>query len=187
MRKEILFGGFGGQGIVLASVVVARAASLYMGLHATQAQAYGAQARGGASKGEVVISDEPIDYPRTTNPDCLVLLSQEAYNTYMPYLREGGIAIIDVDLVPNRNKDLEKSKGAKVIEIPLTRITEDNFNTRMPMNMVAIGVLIGVTGCITLEAAEKAIKDVVPKSTVDMNLRALHLGVELSEKFVRNK
>ena len=89
VRREIRIAGFGGQGVILAGIVLGKAASLYDGLYAVQTQSYGPEARGGASRAEVVISDEEIDYPKVQSPDILVAMSHEALITYMHDLKRG--------------------------------------------------------------------------------------------------
>jgi 2-oxoglutarate ferredoxin oxidoreductase subunit gamma len=180
MRKEILFSGFGGQGVILASVILGRAAAVYEGLYAVQTQAYGPESRGGASKAEVVISDEPIDYPKTLHPDCAVFFSQEAYNKYLHAVKEGARIIVEEELVPHRDAEFEKKLN--VIALPLTEIAEETTGLSLTMNILTLGILTAWTGVVSREAIEKAVLDAVPKGTEEINLRALHKGFELGEK-----
>lgn len=180
MRKEVLFSGFGGQGVILASVILGRAAAVYENLYAVQSQAYGPESRGGASKAEVVISDEPIDYPKTLSPDYAVLFSQEAYNKYLHSVREGAKVIVEEELVPRR--DLEFEKKLDVLAFPLTEIAEETTGLSLTMNILTLGILTAWTGVVSREAVEKAVLDAVPRGTEEINLRALHRGFELGEK-----
>ncbi|MCD6373582.1 MAG: 2-oxoacid:ferredoxin oxidoreductase subunit gamma, partial [Thermococcus sp.] len=180
MRKEILFSGFGGQGVILASVILGRAAAVYENLYAVQTQAYGPESRGGASKAEVVISDEPIDYPKTLNPDCAVFFSQEAYNKYLRMVREGARIIVESDLVPHRDEEFEKK--LEVLSLPLTGIAEETTGLSLTMNILTLGVLTAWTEVVSRESIEKAVLDAVPKGTEEINLRALRKGFELGEK-----
>ncbi|ASJ16339.1 2-oxoglutarate ferredoxin oxidoreductase subunit gamma [Thermococcus chitonophagus] len=180
MRKEILIGGFGGQGVILASVILGRAAAVYEGLHAVQTQVYGPESRGGASRAEVVISDEPIDYPKAIKPDYAILLSQQAYDKYLPLVREGGLVIIEEDLIPHRNEELEK--GKEIHAYPLTKIAEETTGLSLTMNILTLGLFVGLTGIVKRESIEKAVLDAVPKGTEQINLKALHKGFELAEK-----
>ncbi|HDZ35517.1 MAG TPA: 2-oxoacid:ferredoxin oxidoreductase subunit gamma [Thermococcus sp.] len=180
MRKEILFSGFGGQGVILASVILGRAAAVYENLYAVQTQTYGPESRGGASKAEVVISDEPIDYPKALKPDCAVFFSQEAYNKYLRTVREGAKVIVESDLVPHRDEEFEKK--LKVYALPLTGIAEETTGLSLTMNILTLGVLTAWTEVVSREAIEKAVLDAVPKGTEEINLRALHKGFELGEK-----
>ena len=180
MRKEILFSGFGGQGVILASVILGRAAAVYEGLYAVQTQAYGPESRGGASKAEVVISDEPIDYPKTLNPDCAVFFSQEAYNKYLHTVRKGARIIVEEELVPHRDAEFER--GLEVVSLPLTEIAEETTGLSLTMNILTLGILTAWTSVVSREAIEKAVLDAVPKGTEEINLKALHKGFELGEK-----
>lgn len=180
MRKEVLIGGFGGQGVILASVILGRAATVYEGLYAVQTQAYGPESRGGASRAEVVISDEPVDYPKALNPEYALLLSQQAYEKYLPVAKEGGIVIVEKDLVPNRNEELEKK--FKVYALPLTEIAEETTGLSLTMNILTLGFLVKLTGIVSEEAIEKAVLDSIPKGTEHLNIRALKKGFELGEK-----
>jgi len=180
MRKEVLFSGFGGQGVILASVILGRAAAVYENLYAVQTQSYGPESRGGASRAEVVISDEPIDYPKTLHPDYAVFFSQEAYSKYLHTVKEGATVIVEKDLVPHR--DLEFEKKLNVIALPLTEIAEETTGLSLTMNILTLGILVGVTGIVGREAIEKAVRDAVPKGTEEINVKALKKGFEIAEK-----
>ncbi|WP_297421282.1 2-oxoacid:ferredoxin oxidoreductase subunit gamma [Thermococcus sp.] len=180
MRKEVLFSGFGGQGVILASVILGRAAAVYEGLYAVQTQAYGPESRGGASKAEVVISDEPIDYPKTIHPDYAVFFSQEAYSKYLHTVKEGAKVIVEKDLVPHRDPEFEKKLD--LIALPLTEIAEETTGLSLTMNILTLGVLTEWTGLVSRDAIEKAVLDAVPHGTEGINRRALLKGVELGEK-----
>ncbi len=180
MRREILFSGFGGQGVILASVIVGRAAAVYEGLYAVQTQAYGPESRGGASKAEVVISDEPIDYPKALSPDCAVFFSQEAYDKYLHLVKDGGIAIVESDLIPHRHPEIEKK--LRVYALPLTEIAEETTGLSLTMNILTVGLLTKLSNVLSEASVEKAVLDAVPKGTEQINLKALHKGFELGEK-----
>ncbi|WP_456369275.1 2-oxoacid:ferredoxin oxidoreductase subunit gamma [Thermococcus sp.] len=179
MRKEVLFSGFGGQGVILASVILGRAAAVYENLYAVQTQSYGPESRGGASRAEVVISDEPIDYPKTLHPDYAVFFSQEAYTKYLHTVKEGATVIVEKDLVPHR--DFEFEKKLNVIALPLTEIAEETTGLSLTMNILTLGILVGVTGIVSREAIEKAVRDAVPHGTEEINVRALKKGFEIAE------
>ena len=179
MRKEVLFSGFGGQGVILASVILGRAAAVYENLYAVQTQSYGPESRGGASRAEVVISDEPIDYPKTLHPDYAVFFSQEAYTKFLHTVKEGATVIVEKDLVPHR--DFEFEKKLNVIALPLTEIAEETTGLSLTMNILTLGILVGVTGIVSREAIEKAVRDAVPHGTEEINVRALKKGFEIAE------
>ena len=180
MRKEVLFSGFGGQGVILASVILGRAAAVYENLYAVQTQSYGPESRGGASRAEVVISDEPIDYPKTLHPDYAVFFSQEAYSKYLHTVREGATVIVEKDLVPHRDEEFEKRLN--VIALPLTEIAEETTGLSLTMNILTLGILVGVTGIVSREAIEKAVRDAVPRGTEEINVRALKKGFEIAKE-----
>jgi len=181
MRKEVLFSGFGGQGVILASVILGRAAAVYENLYAVQTQSYGPESRGGASRAEVVISDEPIDYPKTLQPDYAVFFSQEAYSKYIHTVKEGATVIVEKDLVPHRDEEFEKRLN--VIALPLTEMAEETTGLSLTMNILTLGILVGVTGIVGKDAIEKAVRDAVPRGTEEINVRALRKGFEIAEQF----
>jgi len=185
MRREVLFSGFGGQGVILASVILGRAAAVYEGLYAVQTQSYGPESRGGASRAEVVISDEPIDYPKAIAPDYAVFFSQEAYTKFLRTVKEGAAVIVEKDLVPHR--DFEFEERLNLIALPLTEIAEETTGLSLTMNILTLGILVGVTGVVGKGSIEKAVRDAVPHGTEEINLRALRRGFELAEKAKRGE
>ncbi|WP_456375255.1 2-oxoacid:ferredoxin oxidoreductase subunit gamma [Methanocaldococcus sp.] len=175
MRKEIRLSGFGGQGIILAGVILGRAASLYDNKEAVQTQSYGPEARGGASKSEIVISDEPIDYPKVIKPDILVCMSQQAYDKYKDDIKEGGILLVDEDLVSTSEKP---EVDVKIYKVPFTRIASEEIKLPIVANIVMLGALTKLTKIVSKESMEKAILDSVPKGTEEKNLMAFNIGYE---------
>ncbi|NPA63285.1 MAG: 2-oxoacid:ferredoxin oxidoreductase subunit gamma [Methanococci archaeon] len=178
MRKEIRLSGFGGQGIILAGVILGRAAALYDKKEAVQTQSYGPEARGGASKSEVVISDEPIDFPKVIKPDILVCLSQQAYDKYKDDIKDGGILLIDEDLVSIEQKP---KADVKIYKIPFTRIASEDIKLPIVANIVMLGSLTKLTGIVSEESMKKSILDSVPKGTEEKNLLAFNKGYEFAE------
>jgi 2-oxoglutarate ferredoxin oxidoreductase subunit gamma len=172
---QIRFGGFGGQGIVLAGSLLGKAASLYGGKEAVFTQAYGPEARGGACRADVIISDEPVDYPYVSQPDILAILFQEAYTIFAPQLAPGGVLIVEQDLVT------VEQGGANVLAQPFTRIATDLGN-RIVTNVVLLGYLVGVTGVVSPDAVEQAIRGTVKEKALDLNLRAFDAGMSLTDE-----
>ncbi|MEM2934987.1 MAG: 2-oxoacid:acceptor oxidoreductase family protein [Candidatus Thermoplasmatota archaeon] len=170
MRKEIKFGGFGGQGIVLMGNITAKAAAIYDNKYATFTPSYGPEARGGAASSNVVIDDQEIDYPYVTKPDIIVVMSQEAYERYAPLLKEDGFLIIDEDLV-------KPSNGCGAIKVPATRIAE-SLGKRIVANIVMLGFFVGVTKIVSYEAIKKAVLETVPEKFRQLNENALMKGYE---------
>lgn len=180
VRKEIRIAGFGGQGVILAGIVLGKAASLYDGLYAVQTQSYGPEARGGASRAEVVISDQEIDYPKVQSPDILVAMSHQALMTYMDDLKRGGTLIVDPDMVVEAEiEDFIRERSVKYFRAPATRTAEERVGITIVANMVMMGALTEATGIVSVRAAEEAIKDSVPPGTEEKNLMAFQAGREL--------
>ena len=174
MRIEIKFGGLGGQGIITMGYIFARAGAIYDKKNCVFTQDYSAEARGGASTSEVIISDENIDYPHVRNADYLVLMSQSAYRDYIHKLKEGGILIIDSDLV-------KPDKKYKTYGIPATKIAEELGNVIVG-NIVMLGFFAKVSGIISKEAVLKSVKDRVPAKFWELNRKAFMKGYESGEK-----
>lgn len=172
---QIRIAGYGGQGVVLAGMLLGRAASLYDGKEAVFMQSYGPEARGGASSADVIISDAPVDYPLVTQPDVLMALFQEAYVRYRPGLKPGGTLILESDLVKVAPDETDH------FAVPATRIAEE-LGKKIVMNVVALGYLVGRTGVVGIESIEKALRATVKPALVDLNLKALNAGYERAVK-----
>ena len=170
---EIRLAGFGGQGVILSAIVLGKAASIYQGGFATMTQNFGPEARGGACSAQLILSDSPVLYPYVTRPDIMVILSQEAYVRFGSEVKEGGILIVEQDLV--RVSDL--SKAVQVYSIPATRIAEE-LGKRMVLNSVMVGFFTAVTHLLEPDAVREAVADSVPPSFRELNLRAFENGLE---------
>ena len=171
---EIRIAGFGGQGVILSAIVLGKAASIFQGAFATMTQNFGPEAGGGACSAQLVLSDSPILYPYVTHPDIMVIMSQEAYVRFAPELKDGGILIIEQDLV-RVSSDL--SKEIKVYSVPATRIAEE-LGKRMVLNSVMVGFFTAVTQLLDPDAVRKAVADSVPPSSRELNLKAFEKGLE---------
>jgi 2-oxoglutarate ferredoxin oxidoreductase subunit gamma len=168
-RLEIRLAGSGGQGLILAGIILAEAAGVYDGKFVCQTQSYGPEARGGASKAEVVISDAPIDYPKAIQPDVLLALNQKSLESFSSDLKPGGLLLVDADL-------LQEAPASRVLALPFTRIARE-LGRVMVANIVALGALAQLTGAVSLESLTAAVLARVPKGTEDLNRRALAAGV----------
>jgi len=183
VRREIRIAGFGGQGVVLAGIVIGKAASLYDGLYSVQTQSYGPEARGGASRSEVVISDDEIDYPKVKEPDIFVAMSHEALITYLDDLKNGAILIADPDMIKEEEiKDFIKKKKIRYYRAPATRTAKEKIGIPIVANMVMIGAFTKATNVISEKAAKKAIENSVPPGTEKKNLEAFEAGKEILER-----
>ena len=170
---EIRIAGFGGQGVILSAIVLGKAASIYQGAFATMTQNFGPEARGGACSAQLVVSDSPVLYPYVTHPDIMVVMSQEAYVRFAPELKDGGILIVEQDLV--RVSDLKKE--ILVYSVPATRIAEE-LGKRMVLNSVMVGFFTAVTQLLDPDAVRKAVADSVPPASRELNLKAFEKGLE---------
>jgi 2-oxoglutarate ferredoxin oxidoreductase subunit gamma len=176
MHQELRLAGYGGQGIILAGLILGKAATLYDGKEAVFTQSYGPEARGGASSADVIISDAPIDYPLVTKPVHLVAMFQEAYERYRPDLVPEGALTIESDLV-NPWPDEKPYRG-----IPATRIAEEVTGRAIAANIVMLGFFTAVSGAVTREAMEESIRNTLRPKLVDMNLKAFEAGYRYAEK-----
>jgi len=172
-RYEIRFAGSGGQGLVLAGVILAEAA-IYEDKYVAQSQSYGPEARGGASKSEVIISDEEIDYPKAISLDVLLSLNQESCDKYYKDIKENGYLLVDSDLVKRY-----PSGKLKTIGLPFTKTAVEKAGKAMFANVVALGAVVELTGIMGRESVGKALLARVPKGTEEANSKALHAGFEL--------
>jgi len=170
MRKEICIAGFGGQGVALIGYILGKALTLYDDYEAVMTQAYGPEARGGASSANLVVSDEPIDYPFVQHPDIMVALSQEAYTKFRLTAKPGALVLIDEDLVTPFEDD-------QSYHIPATRLAEE-LGRRIVANVVMLGFITAVTGITQRPAVEKAIEISVKAKTVALNMQAFAKGFE---------
>ena len=176
-RTEIRIAGFGGQGVILSGVLLGSAAVLHGGRYAIQTQTYGAAARGGAARSDVIIDDTPIVYPQVTRPDIMTAFTNQALSKYIDDLRHGAILIIDSGLVrPPEGTSFD------IHGIPATTIAVDTFRRNIVANMIMLGYMTALTGIVGREALEAAIREGVPKGTEDLNLAAFAKGVELSRE-----
>lgn len=177
MRQAIILSGAGGQGLILAGAIVAEAAGVFEGKEVVQTQSYGIQARGGASQSSVIISNERIKYPEVLEPDILLCLSQEAYQRYEPALREGGVLILDQDLVsPDRER-----RDIQTFALPFTAEAE-KMERRILANVIALGALAAITGAVTVESLAQALPRRLPERNVPQALEALKLGKTMVEE-----
>lgn len=178
-KIEIRLSGSGGQGLILAGLILAEAAAIYDNKNAVQTQSYGPEARGGASKSEVIISDGEILFPKTTRLDYLLALNQESCDKYYHDLKDKGLLLVDMDAV-------EHLPPVKSISLPLVRSARENIGRVMTTNIISLGALVGISGVVNRQSLEKAVLNRVPKGTEQLNLKALELGFQLAEEMKVN-
>lgn len=174
-RYEIRLSGEGGQGLVLAGKILAEAAAIYDGRNATQSQSYGPEARGGASKSEVIIADGEIDYPKAERLDLQLALTQEALDKYWKDLRPGGWLVVDSEAVTRLPEG-----DLRLVRLPFVRLARERLGKPIVANIVALGVIVRLSKAVSEEAAEEAILARVPRGTEELNRRAYRLGLELA-------
>lgn len=179
-RKEIVFTGFGGQGIVLAGRILGMSAALGDHMQSTLIQSYGPEARGGACSAQVIISDGSIHYPYVRHPDILICMSQAGFDKFIGQLKEDGTLIIDQDLV--RPKGVDKG----FFSIPSTRLAEE-LGRKMMANIIMFGFFTALTGAVTLDAARKAVIESVPKGTEKMNETAFNKGCDYGQAILKGR
>lgn len=178
-RLEIRLAGEGGQGMILAGVILAEAAAIHDGLNAVQTQSYGPEARGGASRSEVIIARGEIDYPKVMAADLLLCMSQEACDKFYTQVKEDGCVIVD-------STQVSRLPSHRAIAVPFTQIAQETTGRRITASMVALGFLCGLTGVVSKQALEKAVCDRVPAGTEQMNLKALAAGFAEAERLRGN-
>jgi len=170
-RQEIVFTGFGGQGIILAGRILGKAAVIGDHRESTLVQAYGPEARGGACSAQVIIADQPIHYPYVRRPDVLVCMSQAGFDKFIDQLKEGGTLLIDKDLVQ------PKGVSGDFFSIPSSRMAEE-MGRIMMANIIMLGFFTAVTGAVSVASARDAVMKSVPKGSEEMNATAFNKGCD---------
>ncbi len=174
-KIEMRLTGSGGQGLILAGIIFAEAA-LLDGKNSIQSQSYGPEARGGASKAEVIIKDSEIDFPKIEVPDILLSLTQVAYDKYHGEIKESGTMIIDETI-----DEEDVPEGVKLIKAPILSTATNKVGKSIVANIVAIGLITGLTNIVSRESIQEAVLARVPKGTEELNKSALQAGYDLAE------
>lgn len=169
---EIRLGGSGGQGLILAGIILAEAAILD-GKNSVQSQSYGPEARGGASKSEIIISNSKIVYPKVLKPDILLALASSAYLCYNNDIEKDGIIILDETISEAKN---EKNN---VIKLPIIKTAQSLVSKTFVANIISLGVIAELTKVVTKQSLEKAVLNRVPPGTEELNRKALLEGYNL--------
>lgn len=175
-RCRIVFSGSGGQGIITAAIILAEAAVLHEDLNAIQAQSYGPEARGGATRSDVIISEDEIHYPKVIQPNILVCLTQTAYNKYVGILRPGGILLTDPHFV-----QVHRQIDALRREVPMYEAVMDQIGKPIVFNICMLGALLGINQMVEPDAIMKILEDRIPEHFLEMNRQALNIGIELGK------
>jgi 2-oxoglutarate ferredoxin oxidoreductase subunit gamma len=179
-RYDIRLSGSGGQGLVFAGTILAEALGIHEGKNVSQTQSYGPEARGGASRSDLVFSSGEIYYPKALKLDLLLALTQEACDTYYLNLKDEGLLIVDSGLV-------DQPPARDVISLPFIQSARENLGTPVVANIIALGTIVSLTRIISKESLIEALKTKSPKAMLDLNLKAVELGFELVKKEKRKR
>jgi 2-oxoglutarate ferredoxin oxidoreductase subunit gamma len=178
-RSRLVFSGSGGQGVITAAIILAKAAVIFEGKNATQSQSYGAAARGGATRSDVLISESDIFFPKVVQPNILVSLTQESYNTFSGIIRPGGLLLVDSKFVSIENK-----VDAKHLSLPMYDAVMEKIGKPIVFNICMLGALLGATRLVRGESILKVLETTIPKDFMEMNKTALDLGIHMGESAV---
>lgn len=181
MKREIRFAGFGGQGIITAAIILGRAAAIHDNKYAIQTQSYGPEARGGASKSEVIISDEEIFYPKVSKLEIMVVLSPQALDKYKKDLMEGGILIYDSVLIR------KIPEGYTTYGIPALTMANDDLGNKIVANILMLGAFVAITKVVEKDALKKAVLESVPKWAMELNEKAFEMGYDYALNLIGEK
>ena len=174
MRKQLRFSGSGGQGVITAAIIFAEAA-VAEGKEAVQSQSYGPEARGGASKAEVIIDDAPIYHPHVEVPDIVLAMTQKAADKYVTDLNPDGILVLDEELVP------EPPAFPHTVRVPITKLAIEEIGKPLFANIVALGAITHLTGLVSFDTIKSSVAHRVPPHTVEQNMKALQVGWDAVE------
>ena len=175
-RSRLVFSGSGGQGVITAAIILAKAAAIFEGKNAVQSQSYGAAARGGATRSDILISDTEINFPKVIQPNILVSLTQESYNKFSPILRPGGLLLVDSKFVT-----IEKKVDARHISLPMYETVMEKIKKPIVFNICMLGALIGICQLVKPDSILKVLETTIPKDFMEMNKTALDLGFQMGE------
>ena len=173
-KIEIRFSGTGGQGLVLASIILAEALMMD-GFNIISGESHGIEARGGASSAEIIASKKEILDLSVTLPDILVSISQQAYDKYSKKIKKDSLVILDSSLI--ESDSIQENKN--IYAFPFTEIVRENLGTTLPTNICFLGALVGISKIVSLDSMKKAILNRVPKKSSNTNLKAFELGYSL--------
>ncbi len=179
-RYEVRLSGLGGQGLILAGRLLAEAAVLHDGKYATQTQSYGPESRGGDSRSDVVISDDPIDYPHVIRANLLLAMSQMACDRNFYSLRREGVLIVDEDMV-------EHVPTNRAYVVPITHIAREEVGKKVVANVLALGIVVAISEVVSRRAVLAAIEAGVPRGTERLNRKALEVGFRVGDELKAGK
>jgi len=176
-RSRLVFSGSGGQGIITAAIILAEAAVIYENKNAIQSQSYGAAARGGSTRSDVIIDDTEIFFPKVTQPNILISLTQESYNKFASIIRPGGLLLVD-----SKDVTVETKVDAIHVDLPMYDTVMKKIGKPIVFNICVLGALIGVSKLIKPESILKVLETTISEDFMDMNKKALDIGFAMGEK-----
>ncbi len=182
MDKRIVFTGSGGQGVITAAIILAEAAAIYENLNAVQTQSYGPEARGGATRADIILSERPIRHPKVINPHILACLTQEAYTKYAGILRPGGLLLTDTKYVK-----LDHRVDARQIPLNMYETVMEEFGKPIVFNICMLGAIIRLGGLIDPDSIIKVLTEKIAPEMAPMNTRALQTGILLAEESMKSQ
>ena len=172
-QTDLTIAGVGGQGSILAGVILGSAAVTFDGKYATQTQAYSSELRGGFAATWVIISDQPVEFPRVTHPDILVAQAADSITRFGQVVKPDGILIYDSDMVHETPANIKRR-----YKVPATSIARNRLKASMTANMVMLGALCKITEVVSRKALEQSISRSVPAGKAEINLEAFNLGFD---------
>jgi len=191
-RVELRFSGVGGQGAILAGAILAEAAVYFDGKYALQSPTYTAQVRGGATKVDIIISEEPIIFPQTSEINFFLAFAQRSYdryyggnnpkNRFFRDLAKDAIILVDSDLVTNFN-----DPPHKIIKLPILQLALKELGRTVFSNVLALGIVVGITHVVSDDAIKNAVKRRAPRGTEEMNLKALDIGYNFAKEYTEKE
>ncbi|MBW2654316.1 MAG: 2-oxoacid:acceptor oxidoreductase family protein [Deltaproteobacteria bacterium] len=176
-RIRMVFSGSGGQGVITAAIILAKAAAIFENKSAIQSQSYGAAARGGSTRSDIIIDDSEIYFPKVIQPNILVSLTQESYNKFSTIIRPGGLLLVDSKYVT-----IGKKVDAKHIALPMYDTVMKEIGKPIVFNICMLGALIGISGLIKPSSILKVLETTIPEDFMEMNKKALDLGMKMGKK-----
>lgn len=174
-RFEICLSGLGGQGVLTLGKVMGQALALDHGYYVTQTQSYGPEARGGASRTDLVVSSSPISYPKTDKIDLLVALSQEACNKYFTLIKPRGVLLVNTTLV-------KQIPTNKYLGLPFTDMAKDELGLIQAMNTIVLGAVSFLLPFVKKATMKKSLEAALPAKIIAINLKAFEMGYKRAAK-----
>lgn len=176
-RIRLVFSGSGGQGVITAAIILAKAAAIFENKNAIQSQSYGAAARGGSTRSDIILDDSEIFFPKVIQPNILVSLTQESYNKFSGIIRPGGLLLVDSKYVT-----IGKKVDAKHVALPMYETVMEKIGKPIVFNICMLGALIGLSGLIKPASILKVLETTIPEDFMEMNKKALDLGMAMGKK-----